>query len=132
MLLGLLLLWGSWEEPNLHQYARPVKLLQLQVEGLENPVQNATAQRQVAAMPGVVACVINANTQVATILIHESDIAEQDIERVLSVGGTFKITRPIMVAPVPTGRECPVPASYLDTLERIRFAFNLRRLFITV
>ncbi|SNC75540.1 hypothetical protein SAMN06265337_2925 [Hymenobacter gelipurpurascens] len=132
VVLCVLLLWGSWENPNLHEYARPVTMLQLQVEGLQDPKQSATAQQQVAAMEGVAACVINVKTQVATVLFHEADISEQDIERVLSVGGTFKVTRPVMVARVPTGRGCPVPASYLEMLERIRFAFNLRRLFITV
>jgi hypothetical protein len=107
-------------------------MMQRQVEGFQNPAQSATAQQQVAAMPGVAACVINIHTQVATVLFHEADVSELDIERVLSVGGTFKVNRPLVVASAPTGRECPVPASYLETLERIRFAFNLRRLFITV
>jgi beta-phosphoglucomutase-like phosphatase (HAD superfamily) len=132
VMLGLLVIWGSWEEPNLHNYARPVTMMQRQGEGFQNPAQSATAQQQIAAMPGVAACVINTHTQVATVLYREADVSEQEIERVLSVGGTFKLVRPIMVAPKPTGRECPVPASYLETLERIRFAFNLRRLFITV
>ncbi|SNR44724.1 heavy-metal-associated domain-containing protein [Hymenobacter mucosus] len=131
LLLVLLLIWGSWEEPALHQYVQPVTILQLQVEGLHTPAQVATSQ-QVAAVPGVAACVINAHTQVATVLFHEADVSEQEIERVLSVGGAFRVTRPITVAQAPSGRQCPVPASYLETLDRIRFAFNLRRLFITV
>ncbi|UOQ78465.1 heavy-metal-associated domain-containing protein [Hymenobacter sp. 5516J-16] len=107
-------------------------MLQLQVEGLHTPAQVATSQQQVAAVPGVAACVINANTQVATVLFHEDDVSEREIERVLSVGGTFPVNRPVMVAAAPTGRECPVPASYLETLDQIRFAFNLRRLFINI
>ncbi|WP_188556063.1 heavy-metal-associated domain-containing protein [Hymenobacter glacieicola] len=109
-----------------------MKVLQLRVEGLNTPAQVATSQQQVAAVPGVAACVINPNTQVATVLFHEDDVSEPEIERVLSVGGTFRVNRPVMVASAPTGRECPVPASYLETLDQIRFAFNLRRLFINV
>lgn len=124
--------WASWEDPSLHNYARPVRFLQVQVEGLAVPAEAATVQRQLAAVPGVAACVINSHTQVATVLYHEEDIAQADIERVLSVGGTFRITRPQLVHAAPTDRQCPVPASYLETLGRIRFALNLRRLFISV
>ncbi|MBX0291179.1 heavy-metal-associated domain-containing protein [Hymenobacter sp. HSC-4F20] len=131
-LVVVVLGWASWEDPSLHNYARPVRFLQVQVEGLAVPAEAATVQRQLAAVPGVAACVINSRTQVATVLFHEEDIAEADIERVLSVGGTFRITRPQLAPAASTGRQCPVPASYLETLDRIRFALNLRRLFISV
>lgn len=131
-LLVLLLVWASWDEPSLHNYARPVRFLQVQVDGLAAPAEAATVQRQVAAVPGVAACVINSNTQTATVLFHEEDISEADIERVLSVGGTFRITRPQLAPAAPTGRQCPVPPGYLDALDKIRFALNLRRLFISV
>ena len=109
-----------------------MQLVQLHVSGLRSLVQVGAAQQQVAAVQGVQACVINQHTHVATVLYREADVSADEIERVLSVGGEFQVTRPAPVAYASVARECPVPASYLQTLERVRFSLNLRRLFVHI
>ncbi|GAB3305125.1 hypothetical protein GCM10027348_34440 [Hymenobacter tenuis] len=94
----MLVAWAGWNKLRFGNDARAVQMLQLQVAGLQDPVQAATVQKQLSGLPGVAACVIDGKTQVATVHFHKEDITAEEIERVLSVGGVFKVTRP---APAP-------------------------------
>jgi len=98
LLLVLLVAWLSWNKFYFGTEARPAQVIQLQVAGLEDPKQAATVQQQLSSLPGVVACEIDTNTQQATVHFHEEDITAAEIERILTVGGVFKVTRPPAVA----------------------------------
>ncbi|MBC6988117.1 hypothetical protein [Hymenobacter sp. BT491] len=132
VVLLILLTWASWEDPSLHDYVEPVSILQLQIDGLRTPPQAVHLQQQMAAVPGVAACSINARTQLATLLYHAGTVSEAELLRVVSVGGVFAVAK---LEPAPRAndrRQCPVPPGYTTALERIRFALNLRRLFVRI
>lgn len=130
--LAALVVWASWEEPNLHDYAKPVQVALLRVEGIRSPAQAQALEQQLGAVPGVAACTFNARTQVATLLYHAAEVSEAELTRIVSVGGTLPV-QPLAVAAAPaSARQCPVPPGYLLALERVRFALNLRRLFVRV
>jgi hypothetical protein len=122
--LALLVGWASWDEPNLPGHAA---LMRLHVSGLRSRMQVQAARQQVAA---VQACVIDPQSHVATVLYREADVSGAEIERVLSVGGTFRVTHLAPVAYAPADQQGWLPARYRQALECIRFALNLRRLFV--
>ncbi|UYZ62130.1 heavy-metal-associated domain-containing protein [Hymenobacter weizhouensis] len=63
----------------------------LRVEGVGALVQARRLQEQVAAVPGVAACTINPRTSLATVSYDEAVLPKQELLRVLSVGGLFRV-----------------------------------------
>jgi copper chaperone CopZ len=136
LLISLLTLvtWASWEEPELHSYAKPVHIVQFYVANVQSQNQADDLRQQMTAVPGVTACAINPHTQCATVLYQEENISAAELGRILSVGGVFEVSRIRTSKTSPTAaaseRQCPVPSKYVLALEQLRFALNLRRLFI--
>lgn len=122
--------WASWETPALHHYALAVQVLLVHVEGVRIPAQAMRLQQQLEEVPGVSACTINPRTGLATVLYDEDTVPEAEVRRVLSVGGLFRVETAKLAAPAAPERQCPVPPGYVQAIERLRFTFNIRRLWV--
>lgn len=119
-----LLTWGSWQDPNLSQYARPASYVVLDAPDLQPGVDSARLQARVEQLPGVTACAIRPAKQLLVVAYNPDSLSQQQLCQRLG------LTAQPTPQPMATARQCPVPAGYVLALEKIRFAFNLRRLFV--
>ncbi|TGE21152.1 hypothetical protein [Hymenobacter metallicola] len=126
LLLVAVLVWSSWEEPSLHDYAPPTEFLTLAAPTLQPGPAAKQLQARAAALPGVTACALRADKQLLTLAFNPEQLTAEEVCRRLAL-------KPLpLAAPAPNARQCPVPAGYIVALERLRFALNLRRLFVIV
>lgn len=121
-----LLTWGSWQDPDLSQYTRPVNYVILDAPTLQPGADSARLQGRVERLPGVTACAIRPAKQLLVVAFNPDSMSQQQLCQRLGLAA--QPTPP----PNPTARQCPVPTGYVVLLEKIRFALNLRRLFIHV
>ena len=116
--------WSSWQEPSLHEYAPPTTFITLSAPALRPGPEAARLQTQLAALPGVTACALRPDKQLLTLAYNPDKLSAEQLCARLGL-------RPLPVAPPdPAVRQCPVPAGYVLVAERLRFALNLRRLFV--
>ncbi|MFD2217841.1 hypothetical protein [Hymenobacter bucti] len=128
--LGGLLLWANWQEPNLHDYPMPVGVGALQVSGVQPGAQATALQTQLAKLPGITACTISADAHAVAFTYHPDVVTPTQVRQI--VAHSFRV-REYVAPPTPVvGPQCPVPQGYITALERLRFALNLRRFFITI
>jgi hypothetical protein len=121
-----LLVWGSWSEPNLHEFAPTTEFITLNAPALRPGPAAQQLQARAQALPGVTACALRPDKQLLTLAYHPDQLTAEELCQQLGL-------QPLpMAAPDPAARQCPVPAGYVLALERIRFALNLRRLFISL
>ncbi|GAB2960918.1 hypothetical protein GCM10027048_31070 [Hymenobacter coalescens] len=122
-----MLTWGSWEEPSLHEYAPPVEFVTLNAPGLQPGPASQQLQARATALPGVTACAVRPDKQLLTVAYNPDRLSAEQLSRAL--GNLHPLPVP---PPDPTVRQCPVPPGYVLALERLRFALNLRRLYVTI
>ncbi|PJJ48519.1 hypothetical protein [Hymenobacter chitinivorans] len=121
-----LLVWSSWTEPSLHEYAPTTEFITLSAPSLHPGPAAQQLQARAQALPGVTACALRPDKQLLTLAYHPDEVTADEVRRRLGL-------RPLAVAaPDPSERQCPVPAGYVLALERVRFALNLRRLFVSL
>ena len=119
-----LLTWSSWQEPSLHDYAPPTTFATLSAPALRPGPAAARLQARITALPGVTACALRPDKQLLTLAYNPELLSAEQLYARLGL-------RPLPVAPPnPAVRQCPVPAGYVLVAERLRFALNLRRLFV--
>lgn len=128
-----LLVWANWQEPDLHSFAHSVRLVVLKVHGLAATRSAGDLQDRVSALPGVTACTLQPATEVAVVTYRPAETTEATVRQALTAGGAFVVASlPAPATSVVAGPQCPVPASYLLALERLRFALNFRRFLVRV
>ena len=116
--------WSSWQEPSLHEYAPPTTFVTLSAPALRPGPESARLRAQITALPGITACALRPDKQLLTLAYNPELLSPAQLYARLGL-------RPLPVAPPdPTVRQCPVPAGYVLVAERLRFALNLRRLFV--
>ncbi|UOQ54317.1 hypothetical protein [Hymenobacter cellulosivorans] len=121
-----LLVWGSWTEPSLHEYAPTTEFITLSAPDLRPGPAAERLQARTQALPGVTACALRPDKQLLTVAYHPDELTADELSQQLGL-------RPLpTVAPDPAERQCPVPPGYVLALERVRFALNLRRLFVSL
>ncbi|UOQ73928.1 hypothetical protein [Hymenobacter cellulosilyticus] len=125
-LVVAILVWSSWEEPSLHEYAPPSAFLILSAPGLQPGPGAQQLQNQATALPGVTACAVRPEKQLLTLAYNPDELTAEQVCQKLAL-------QPLsMPAPDPLARQCPVPAGYILALEKVRFALNLRRLLVNI
>lgn len=128
-----LLVWANWQEPDLHSFAPSVRLVILKVHGLADPRSAVDLQDRVTHLPGVAACTLEPTVQVAVVSYHPEETTEAAIRQALAAGGAYGVsTAPPLPQTAAIGPQCPVPASYVLALERLRFTLNFRRFLVRV
>ncbi len=132
LLLVALLGWANWEEPELHDFAPTTELAVHQVDGLNAPAQAQALDAHLRALAGVVACSIDPTTHLAVVSYDPAQLSATDIRRALALGGAYAVAAPAPQAADlgPPRPQCPVPASYITALNRLRFTLNARRFFV--
>lgn len=128
--LALLLLWSNWQEPNLHDYPTPVTVGALQVAGVQPGPQAAVLHTRLLQLPGITACTVSADAHAVAYTYHPDEITPAQVQQ--QVASAFQVREYHAPAGAAVGPQCPVPTGYFVALERLRFALNLRRLFIKV
>ena len=125
LLLLALLVWGSWNEPSLHEFTPTTEFITLDAPALLHPGPAAARlQARARALPGVTACAVRPEKHLLTLAYHPGELRAEELCRQLAL-------RPLpLAAPDPSVRQCPVPPGYITALEKLRFAFNLRRFFV--
>ncbi|TVT41649.1 hypothetical protein FNT36_09460 [Hymenobacter setariae] len=125
-----LLLWANWQEPNLHDYSAPISVGALRVAGSLPATEAAKLHTQLIQMPGITACTVQAGAHAVAYTYRPDEITPAQVQQQLAPA--FRVqTYEAPAAPV-MGPQCPVPQGYIMALEKLRFALNLRRLFIAV
>ena len=129
--VALLLLWSNWQEPNLHDYPVPVTVGALQVTGVQPGPQAAALHARLLQLPGITACTVSADAHAVAYTYHPNEITPAQVQQQVAsaFSGVQEYHAP---AAAVVGPQCPVPTGYIVALERLRFALNLRRLFVKV
>jgi hypothetical protein len=127
--LVALLLWASWETPEMHHYVRPVEVTVWQLAPLPSPAAAQTLATQLATEPGVSACSVSPRTNCVAFVYHPAEASLTALYAAVRRHGVQVIDNPPAPTVAPAIRQCPVPTGYLIVLDQIRFALNLRRLF---
>ena len=131
-LLGLLL-WANWELPALHNFAPPVEFITFQVDEQATPAFGSHLQRVAAALPGVTAAALNPRAHCLTVAWQPARIDGAAVYECLRAAGHGRVWAlpAATLSAAEAARQCPVPAGYVQALERLRFTLNLRRFFVS-
>ena len=122
------LTWSNWQEPNLHDYPEPISVAVVQLSG---PALNVEGlHRLVTHVSGITACTISADVRSMAFTYHPNEVTPEQVQQQLPAAWHAQLYQapPALI----TGPQCPVPQGYVVALERLRFALNLRRLFVKV
>jgi hypothetical protein len=125
-----LLLWANWQEPNLHDYPAPVRVDALQVVGVQPGAQATALRTRLLQAPGITACTVSPDAHAVAYTYHPDETTPAQVRQHLA--SAFQVQEYSAAAAPVAGPQCPVPVGYLVALERVRFALNLRRLFVRV
>ena len=128
-LLGLtsMLAWASWQEPNLHDYPPPISVAALR---LASPGTVPAMHDQLVALPGITACTVSPDAHSLAFTYRPDEVTPAQVCQQLPAAWHAQLYEaPAQTVP---GPQCPVPQGYIVAIERLRFALNLRRLFVKV
>ncbi|MGY3090681.1 hypothetical protein ACVWYF_003742 [Hymenobacter sp. UYAg731] len=125
-----ILVWANWQAPEMHHYMQPADSVIWQLAPLESPDAARTLETRLSAQPGVAACSVSPRTSCIALVYHPDEATPDDLYRAIGQSGFRVITNPPVQTS--TARQCPVPAGYFVFLDKVRFALNLRRLFVSV
>lgn len=128
--VALLLLWSNWQEPNLHDYPKPVSVGALEVAGVQPGPQAAALHARLLQIPGITACTVSADAHAIAYTYHPGEVTPAQVQQQVASG--FRVQEYHAPAAPTAGPQCPVPTRYIVALEQLRFALNLRRFFIKV
>lgn len=126
-----LVLWASWDAPAMHHYVRPVEVTVWQLAPLPSPAAAQTLATHLATEPGVSACSVSPRTNCVAFVYHPGEASLVELYAAVRRHGIQVIDNPPAPTIAPAIRQCPVPTGYLVVLDQIRFALNLRRLFVS-
>lgn len=119
------LVYANWEEKPLSAEVPPMSLLVVQaVEPLDS-AQFEIVQTWLADQPGVRAVGGEVTHQQLAISLDPKEVESQSLLQDLkSKGFAFKPAQ--FEAPDPNAPQCPVPMEYIQTFQKIVYAFNFR------
>lgn len=123
-----LLTWASWQEPSLHDYPQPISVAAVRLAGPGTAL--AAMHDQVVRLPGITACTVNADARSLAFTYHPDEVTPAQVCQQLPAAWHAQLYQAPMQ--LVAGPQCPVPQGYLVALDRLRFALNLRRLFVNV
>lgn len=126
-----LLLWANWQEPNLHDYPTPVTVGAMRVAGVQPGPQAEALHTRLLQLPGITACTVSADAHAVAYTYHPDEITPAQVQQQVA-SAAFRVQEYHAPAAAVVGPQCPVPTGYIVALERLRFALNLRRIFINV
>ena len=128
--LAGLLLWANWQEPNLHDYSAPASVGALRLAGVRPGAQVAALHARLLRLPGITACTISADAHALAFTYYPEMVTPAQVQQL--VARTCQAQEYVAPATPVLGPQCPVPQGYLVALEKLRFALNMRRFFISV
>lgn len=126
------LAWANWEAPDMHHFVRPVETTVWQLAPLGGAAAAQVLQTRLAQEPGVSACAVSPRTECVAFVYHPEEATLQALYQAVGRNGARVIDPLPAGAAAPAMRQCPVPASYIVALDKIRFALNVRRFFVSV
>ncbi len=115
----------------MHHYVRPVEMTVWQLAPLASPAAAQTLATQLATEPGVSACAVSPRTYCVAFVYHPGEANLQGLYQAIGRHGAHVVANPPVRA-APAVRQCPVPTGYIQLLDEVRFALNLRRFFVSV
>ena len=124
------LVWANWQAPEMHHYVHPADSVIWQLAPLESPEAAHALEAQLTTQPGVAACSVSPRTNCIALVYHPDEATPDALYQAIGQSGFRVITSP--PARPSAARQCPMPAGYFLFLDRVRFALNLRRLFVSV
>lgn len=126
LVLLTLVAWGSWQEPSLHEFIPVTEFVTLTAPDLQPGAAAEQLQARALALPGVTACAVRPEKQLLTLAYRPAELSAGQLQQRLNLSA---LPQPELSAEA-AARQCPVPPGYVQALERLRFTFNLRRLFV--
>lgn len=127
-----LLTWASWTAPEMHHFVRPVATTVWQLAPLPDAASAQALQTRLAAEPGVSACAVSPRTNCVAFVYHPEEATPLALYEAVNRSGARVLESPLPAAAAPAMRQCPVPPGYFQFVDELRFALNLRRLFVSV
>jgi hypothetical protein len=115
----------------MHHYARPGATAIWQLAPLSSPAATEALRVKLAAEPGVSACAISTNTGCVAFVYRPDEVTPAVLYQAVTRSGARVLTEPSAQS-APTMRQCPVPPGFLLALDKVRFALNLRRFFVSL
>jgi hypothetical protein len=132
VLPAALVTWASSSAPEMHHFVRPVATTVWQLAPLPDAASAQALQTRLASEPGVSACAVSARTNCVAFVYHPQEATPTALYEAVSRNGARVLEAPLPASAAPAGRQCPVPPGYFQFVDDLRFALNLRRLFVTV
>ncbi len=115
----------------MHHYVRPIEMTVWQLAPVGSPAAAQALRSQLAAEPGVAACAVSPRTNCVAFVYHPGEVSLPGLYAAIGRHGARVIDNPPARTGPPLIRQCPVPGSYLVLLDRVKFALNLRRFFVS-
>jgi hypothetical protein len=130
--LVALFAWANWQTPSLHEFAPESQMIVVQLKGATlDSLAAHQLEQTIARAEGVTACRIVPGSGLAVVSFLPTAISESSLRTALTASGAYQLgapkVEPLVGQPAP---QCPVPASYITALNRVRFALNMRRFFV--
>lgn len=110
----------------MHARVKPVRLVVYELGGLSDSLSARQLEQVLARTGGVSAAVVNHHAKLMSLSFYEDQISESALRRLASQQGQYQVRIPNYGAIEASGPQCPVPMSYIQTFERIKYAFCIR------
>jgi hypothetical protein len=117
------LVYANWEKPPISAGIEPVALAYWQIENLETEADSALLDQTLSPLDGLTAYSVNLRSKNVSMTYHASETSEQVIYEAIKKAKF--ITKDIDFSAY-KGPQCPVPISYIQTFNKVKYAFCFR------
>lgn len=124
--------YSNWEEPPMHTYVRPVRLVVYEIKKLPNDSAATQLQHQLETTQGVTAAVVNRAGGLASISFHEDEVSETALKTILSGQGNYPLNIPPRSNVEDNRPQCPIPHEYILAFENLKWSLNLRKYYRSI
>ncbi|MCP9770557.1 hypothetical protein EGI22_21835 [Lacihabitans sp. LS3-19] len=119
------LVYANWEPKPLHAYAKNSQLSIYKLNEEADEAQFEYLNDKIEKIKGISAVAGNVDSQMLSVVFYPDEITESKVNDILK-SENLKFEKADFSTDTPPGPQCPVPMEYIQNLEKIKFAFNIR------
>ena len=119
------LIYANWEPKPLHAYAKNSQLSIYKLGEEADEEQFEYLNDKIEKIKGISAVAGNVDSQMLSVVFFPDEISESKVNDILK-SENLKFEKADFSTDTPPGPQCPVPMEYIQNLEKIKFAFNIR------
>ena len=131
-LFAAFFVYANWEEPPMHTYVKPVRLVVYEITKIPSDSAATQLQHRLETTKGVTAAVVNRVGGLASISFYEDEVTESLLKTILSAQGNYPLNIPQRGNVQDNRPQCPIPHEYLLTFENLKWSLNLRKYYRSI